>query len=171
MRASIKTKPDGSMSLSISTSKRRERYLRVSSSQLDSMSGSLPWSRSRERVCNSTVENQRGGFSHANDVCGTRTEVEGARRVRAAASPGPSDWGQHHGSHQRRICLRAMSSEAFSPTLPPTATATRPSRCSKRCSAACPTSACAFSFAMRSPSISAISSTVTSTNSAPGSRR
>ena len=172
MQASIKTKTEMDLSLSISTSKRRERCLQASSSQRDSMSGSLRLPRiAREGLQIETVESQSGDVSHADDLCGTRKEAEGARRVRAAASAGPSHWRQHHGAHQRRICRGLRVAEASSRTLRRTATATRPSRCSKRCFAAFPTSACAFSSAMRSPSILAIFSTATSTNSGPSSRR
>src|SRR5271166_1224272 len=94
------------LSLSISTSKRLERYLRASFSQLDSMSASLPWSRSRKRVCYSVTEIQHGVLSYADNACGTRTEVEGARSLRVAPSQGPALRRQHHGSNQRCICRR-----------------------------------------------------------------
>ena len=108
----------------ISMSKRRERCLRVSFSLRDFMSGSFPWLRSRKWVCNSTVESQRGDCSYADDECGTRTEFEGARCVRVAASQRSYLLATTSWFAPVAHLLRAMSSEAFSPTLPPTATAT-----------------------------------------------
>src|SRR5271170_501658 len=92
------------LSLSISTSKRLERYLRASFSQLDSMSASLPWSRSRKGVCYSVVESKHGVLSDADNECRTRTKVESARGLRVASSQGPALRRQRHGPNQRCIC-------------------------------------------------------------------
>jgi len=88
----------------------------------------VPWSSSRERFATRQSKIRRGGFSLPMTYAEHETKLK-APRVRAAASPG-LPIGETSWFARAAHLLRAMSSEAFSPTLPPTATATRPSRCS-----------------------------------------
>jgi len=102
MRASIKTKPNGNIALDLDI-KAGRAILRVSSSLRDSMSGLFP-SQDRER---GFATRQTKVSAEASAMPMTFAEHERKLKAPAVAScclSGSSDWRQHHGSHQWRIC-------------------------------------------------------------------